>query len=142
MKKLIALFLVLALTLSLTACSLGGESKPAVDPAEQKIAEYVEKNKEALLAGMEASFATSSGMTCTSSIKAEGRGFVIQLNINELEDVPEEDKALLQSIYDGMGENFKSSLKTMQTEIPEIEYYKVLVCEKDGDVLATIEAKN
>ena len=142
MKKLIALFLVLALTLSLAACSLGGKKEPAVDPAEQKIAEYVEKNKEALLAGMEASFATSSGMTCTSSIKAEGRGFVIQLNINELEGIDDETKSQLQAIYDGMSENFNGSLKTMQTEIPEIEYYKVLVCEKDGDILATIEAKN
>lgn len=144
MKKIIALLLALTLMLSLAACSFVslGENEPAEDKVAQKIAKYVEDNKKELLDSMEASFATSSGMTCTSSIEAEARGFVIQININELDNIDDDTKAQLQSIYDGMNENFVNSLELMQKELPELEYYKVLVCEKDGDILATIEAKN
>ena len=143
MKKIIALMLALVLALGLVACGAAGsgDKAPAKDPAQEKIEKFVEENKKELLESMEASFATSSGMTCTSSIKVEGKGFVIQININEMEDIDADTKALLQEIYDGMGDVFKGSLEQMQTELPELEYFKVLVCEKDGDVLATIEAK-
>ena len=140
MKKMFALLLAIVMILSLVAC--GGEKAPAKDPAIEKIEKYVEDNKSELLDSMEASFATSSGMTCTSSIKVEGRGFVIQININEMDNIDDETKALLQEIYNGMNSVFAESLKEMQKELPELEYYKVLVCEKDGDILATIEAKN
>ena len=143
MKKLIALMLALVLALGLIACgNVGGEKEPTKDPAQEKIEKYVEENKSELLESMESSFATSSGMTCTSTIKVEGRGFVMQININEMENIDAETKALLQEIYDGMGDVFKGALEQMQSELPELEYFKVLVCEKDGDVLATIEAKN
>lgn len=137
MKKIIALVLALVLSLSLVAC--GGGSEPAkADNAA--IAAYVESNKASLLESMESSFATSSGMTCTSDIKVEGMGFVITININELDNIDDATKALLQETYDAMDAVFESALETMQKELPEIEYFEVQVCEVDGDALATVTA--
>ena len=81
-------------------------------------------------------------MTCTSDIKVEGMGFVISININELDEIDDATKAVLQQTYDAMGDTFNASLDTMKTELASLEYYQVLVCEKDGDVLATITAGN
>lgn len=139
MKKIIALVLALVLSLSLVAC--GGGSEPAkVDNA--KIATYVNANKADLLATMEESFATSSGMTCTSDIKVEGMGYVVTININELDEVDAATKELLQETYDSMDSLFEAALDEMQTELPELEYFEVLVCEVDGDLLATVTAGN
>ena len=142
MKKIIALTLALVLSLGLIAC---GASTPA--PVETKaknaeIIEFVEKNKSELLKTMEESFATSSGMTCTSDIKVEGMGFIISININELENIDDATKALMQETYDGMGDIFTQSLSLFQQDLPTLEYYQVQVCEKDGDLLATITAGN
>ena len=142
MKKIIALTLALVLSLGLIAC---GASTPA--PVETKaknaeIIEFVEKNKSDLLKTMEESFATSSGMTCTSDIKVEGMGFIISININELENIDDATKTLMQETYDAMGDIFTQSLSLFQQDLPTLEYYQVQVCEKDGDLLATITAGN
>ena len=117
-----------------------GGSSSTVDSAEQKVAEYVRENKDDLLAAMEQSFAASSELTCTSSIKAEGRGFIIRININEFDNLEDSVKQTLQEAYDQMGDYFDQALATMQTELPEIEYFEVVVCEVDGDELAVIHA--
>ena len=153
MKKIFALLLAMLLIVSLTACTpliaLGQlqntdktpateilqETEPQKNPA---LVAYLEKDGSALLSAMESSFATSSGMTCTSSIEVVDNGFEIYININELEDVPAETKALMQTMYDEMDTYWDMSLASIQTELPELEYVKVFVCEKDGDVLATI----
>ncbi|MBQ7340874.1 MAG: hypothetical protein IJW41_05185 [Oscillospiraceae bacterium] len=140
MKKIIALVLALVLSLSLVACGGGSADAPKVD--NSKIAAYIEANKADLVSSMESSFATSSGMTCTSDIKVEGMGFVMTININELDEVDAATKDLLQETYDAMDSVFESALETMQKDLPEIEYFEVVVCEVDGDVLATVTAGN
>ena len=89
---------------------------------------------------MEQAFAKSSGMTCDSSIKVEGMGFIIKININELEDVDSSIKAQLQSTYDSMSSTFEPLLEQMQTELAELEYFEIDVCDKNGDLLATVVA--
>ena len=116
--------------------------EPEYEEPNPVIAAYIEENADVLLEAMEASFATSSGMTCTSDIWVEGNGFVIQININEFDNIDEETKNTLQEIYDGMNENFVSSLEQMQVDLPELEYFMVLVCEVDGDMLAYILAED
>lgn len=147
MKKIFAFLLAALMVLSLTACSwptlltdpdLGdilGTEPEAKNPA---LVAYLEKDGDTILSSMESSFAGSSGMTCTSSIEVVGDGFEIYININELEDVPAETKETMQELYDDMDTYWDLALTSMQTEIPELEYVKVFVCEKDGDVLATI----
>lgn len=133
MKKTITLLLVLVLCVSLVACGGDSDKNP-------EIVKYVEDNRAELLSGMEQSFATSSGMTCTSDIEVIGNGFVISININEMDNIPDEQKEMMQGIYDAMGSSFDQMLEEMKKELSAIEYFTIKVCEKDGDVLATINA--
>lgn len=140
MKKLIAATLVVLMVFTLVAC--GGTSTSNADQqATREIEEYIEKNRSTLISSMESSFASSSGMTCSSSIEVEGRGFIVSININELDDVDDSVKSQMQSIYDAMQGTFDGMLKDLQAEVPVLEYFKILVCEKDGDVIATISAQ-
>lgn len=106
------------------------------------VEEFVNTNKADLLSSMEDSFASSSGYTCTSDIRVEGNGFIISININELNDVDQATKDQLQTTYDGMGDTFTGLLTDLQTMVPSLEYYTIEVNEVDGDNLATITAGN
>ena len=134
MKKLLSLLMVLVLCASFVACAAGGNNKA--------VEEYVKNNKAALIQSMESSFATSSNMTCDTDVKVEGAGMIFTIKIHQLDNVPSAQKDLMQASYDSMSSLFKTSLIAMQSEVKELEYYEVKVCEKDGDVLATILAGN
>ena len=134
MKKVFAFVLVVALCLSMAACSaIGGKDNSA-------IVEYVEENERELISGMETAFATSSGMSCDSSIKVEGMGFVITIKIDGFNDIADEIKDSMQTAYDAMGSTFDGMLGDMQKELADLEYFEIVVCEEDGDKLATITA--
>ena len=148
MKKLFALLLVVLMMFNLTACSLfllplqqeatKKQESTLTVPKNPALVAYLEQTNNELLSSMEESFATSSGMTCTSSIEVVGNGFEIYININELEDLPEITKTAMQKTYDGMDVYWDAALLAMQEDLPEVEYMKVYVCEKDGDVIAII----
>lgn len=106
------------------------------------IIQYVDANKADLLSQMEASFASSSDMTCTSDIQVAGMGFVISIYINELNYMDAETKALMQESYDLMGDYFDSLLEMIQLDLPQLEYYEIRVCEVDGDLLASVVSGN
>lgn len=131
MKRVLSIALVLIMCFALVACS---------ESANDKVKEYIDENREEILDSMEESFAHSSGMTCTSSIKVVDAGFIVNININELDDVPEETKEQMQDAYDSLGNTFEGMLEDMQEELPELEYFTIKVCDKDGEVLATIGA--
>lgn len=131
MKKIFAIALVLVMMLSLVAC--GNDSK------SDKVKAYVEDNKAVLLSSMEQSFASSSGMTCTSSIRVDGCGIVIDININELDGMGDAEKKMLQDIYDSMDAQFDLAFDQMQKELPELEFFTVNVNERDGDNVAVVK---
>lgn len=133
MKKVITLFLALVMCCSLMAC---GQSDSDI------VADYVDEHGSELIEGLESSFSGSSGLTCESSIKAKGCGFILDIDINELVDVDDETKELLQSTYDDMNGTFEDALKKMQKDLPELEYFTVNVCDRDGEVLAVVTAGN
>ena len=132
MKKILAIALVLVMMLSLVAC--GNDSDA------DKVAAYVNKNKAVLLSSMEESFAGSSGLTCTSDIKAVGCGIVIDININELDNVDASVKATMQETYDSMSGYFDIMLTSLQKELPEVDSITINVNEIDGDPVASIKA--
>ena len=116
-----------------------GGSNNQVD--NSKIVSWFNANKNTLLDSFESSFTSSSnGLTCSTTAKVEGMGFVITVKINELENLDAATKKNLQDIYDEMDATFEESLELMQTELPELEYYEIIVCDKNGDKLATIVA--
>ena len=129
MKKLLAIVLAVVFCFSLAAC--GEEDNSA-------IVEYVEENEDALIQSLGASFAQSSGMTCDASVEVEGMGFIVTVKINELDDLDDETKEMMQEAYNALGEGFEPMLEPMQEELPELEYFEIVVCEKDGDEIATM----
>ncbi|MBR6693931.1 MAG: hypothetical protein IKL62_03175 [Clostridia bacterium] len=147
MKKLLALILALVMCFALVACGSDDEEKTDDDDNDivdiggnnnNAVAEWVEENEDDMLAAMEQSFAGSSGMTCTSSIKVSGNGFTINININELTNVTADQKKQLQDTYDSMDSQFETLLDNAQLELPELEYINYNVCDKYGNVLAVI----
>ena len=132
MKKVYSALLALVLVFALCSCA-------ATSPAD-KVKAYIDANETELLEAFEDSFAESSGMTCTSDLTVEGAGFIITININELDNVDESIKTTLQSSYDSIQSTWDGMLSDMQEELPELEYFEIRVCEVDGDALATVHA--
>lgn len=130
MKKLLAIVLALVFCFSLAAC---GDDNSA-------IVEYVEENEEDLIASYESAFTAGAQgqLTCKSSVEVEGMGFIVTIKINELEDVDDETKEMLQEMYAVMEDALEPSLEPMQEEIPDLEYFELVICEKDGDEIATL----
>lgn len=167
MKKLLAILLCLVLVLSLAACAGEGDSKKKNskkddteydvdlddldidyddldidydDGNNEELEEWLDDNGDEFISAMEEAFASSSGLTCNSFAEVDGNGFVIDININELDNVDQETKDSMQQAYDSMNSSFETYLEQMQTEISSIEYFQINVCEKDGDILAVIIA--
>lgn len=129
MKKISAILLVLVMMLSLVACGNDGADK---------VAAYVKDNGDAIVDSFIGGL-TSSGMTCEADIKAVGCGIVLDAKINELEDVPDELKDQMQEMYDAMDSYFDAMLAAAQKELPELEYITFNICERDGDIVATLK---
>lgn len=152
MKRIFAIVFAVLMIVSMTAC--GKENDKNTDGsvatpdsavvttpdfmANDKVQTYVEENGEALVASVEKTFAESTGMTCTSTIKAVENGFIIDININELSEVTEEQKLQLQQYCDDAADGFEESLKLMQEELPELEYITLSLRDKDGVFLAAV----
>lgn len=134
MKKLLAIVLCLVFCLSLVAC--GGNTASDSD----KVAKYINENKEELVSAMKSSFSASSAMGCEVDVKAVGNGMVIDINIAGFNNIPDEQKELLQSTYDAMSSTFDTMLDDLKAEVPEFGYITINVNEEDGDNLATIKA--
>ena len=128
------LFTLTVSALALVAC--GGNT--GSDSA--KVAKYVNENKEELISAMESSFSASSAMGCEVDVKGVGNGMVIDVNIAGFNDIPDEQKELLQSTYDAMSSTFDTMLDNLKAEVPEFGYITINVNEEDGDNLATINA--
>lgn len=126
----------------------GVVTEPEEDPTEEiisdagSVAEYIELYSDDIISSFEESFAATSGMTCKSDLKIVGNGFILDICINELENLDDATKQTLQDTYDSMDSTFEASLADMQTAIPGLEYYTVNVCDKNGDLLASVNVGN
>lgn len=158
MKKVLSLLLVMVMILSLAACGSKKNTKtelPETTEPQQTteptipettaaqlsdIEKMVEENREELLRSMEEAFATSSGMTCTSDVKVVDNGIVIDININELNNLGQAEKDLMQQSYQALSGTFAQLLLNLRQELPEVAYLAINVREVDGDLIATIRA--
>ena len=149
MKKLLALIMALCMMLSFTACGDEPEAPVVENPvieSEPEIVDnptlvsYLEANKTEFIDAMTSSFEQSAGTTCQGDVKVSGDGFVIDIKVSGLNDIPDDAKAQLQSAYDATSETFEGILTQMQAELPELKYVTYNVCEEDGDILAVINS--
>ncbi len=150
MKKVLSLCLVVVMLCSFAACGGNNDSSndtssndtssndTSVASRNPEIVDYMTKNANVLMDSMESSFASSSGMTCRSTWEVVGNGLILNININELEDLSDEQKSQMQSIYDSNIDQFAGILSSLQTVMPDLEYCDINVCEQDGDIAATI----
>lgn len=163
MKKLLALLLALTLVFALAACSATEETtteaptlaptptteatteapteaaaEAADDDVTAQLQSYIDMGGDDLLKVMEESFAGTSGMTCTSAIEAVDSGLLLTININELENVGEETKTLLQQTFGAMEGSFDPMLKELQEAVPGTKHLTLKICDKDGNELVTI----
>ena len=112
-------------------------SAPAGKTDAEKVADYVAVYGEEFADGFVQGF-TSTGLTCTSAIRAEGTGILLTVNVNEYENFTAEQKATMQASYDQATPSLKASLSAVKALIPELSYVKIEMCEKDGDLIAVI----
>lgn len=134
MKKALSLILVLVMICSFAACGNKNNSTPDKNPA---IVEYMEKNGDQLLSAWESMF-EASGMTCNSSWTVKGNGLIVDIRINELDDLDDEMKEQMEAGFSALESTFDGSLKDIQKDIPELEYFTMNFCEKDGDILGSV----
>ncbi len=113
------------------------EPAPVLNPV---VAAYIEANKAGIIAAIEPKVTSSSGLTCVSDIEAVGSGFVMNTRINELSYVDPATKKTLQDSYNALRNVFEAYLKEQQVVVPEFAFAKINVCDRNGDVLATILA--
>ncbi len=137
MKKVLSLVLAFVMLCSLVACSTSTSSNRNSSKNPEIVA-YMEKNEDDLIDAFEDSFAASSGMTCRCTWEVKGDGLIFNVRITELEDLSEEEKEIMQDAYDDADSMFEGTLEAMQTDIPSLEYLKINICEKGGDLIATI----
>lgn len=104
---------------------------------------YVELYGETFLEGVEEGLA-STGYTCTSSIKAEGNGVVVQMNVNEFTDFSDAQKAELKATYESeaLQASWEASFSTIQAVAPEVEFMKIVICDGNGSVIAEVVTGN
>lgn len=133
MKKALSMVLVVLMCLTFAACGGSGDA--------DAVAAYVDAHRAEILSSFEEGFSVS-GMTCTSSVVAEGTGFVVKVNIDQLNDLDSATANMMQQTYDAMSSTFDGMLETMKQELPELTYFVFDICEADGDTIATIEAGN
>ena len=148
MKKFLALTLALILCLSLVACggdagsnakedAKGGNS--TTNDASAVVKKYIEEHEEEILESFSSTL-TASGLTCEATIKTEGTRFILDVNVKELEDITDDQKASLQAEYDALQSTFDEALTDMQTELPELTGYTMNVRDVNGNLLATVKA--
>lgn len=133
MKKVLILCFALLLCLSFVACSQDNANQ---NPVEK----YVGENQEVLVDSLNEDL-QSSGLTCDTTVEAKENGIVFTVKFQGINNLSDEDKALIQSSYDSMGSTFNLALKELQKELPELKSYSVNVCEEDGDLIAAIVAE-
>ena len=113
------------------------EPTPANDPAvEAFVAEY----GDMLIDELEGGIAESAGMTCTSTIEVAGNGFIVYMNVNGMNNMTADEKAAAQEAFDAFGDALDASLLIYQAQVPELQYFNIVVCEEDGDEIATMTA--
>ena len=109
---------------------------------EAAVAAWVEENRDEYVENFNTAFAGSSGLTCKTTMEANGCDIIVTVCINEWDDLTDEQKDTLQASYDALGDGFLAELKLMQKEEPAIDSLTYLICECDGDVAATIYVEN
>ncbi|MBR5239727.1 MAG: hypothetical protein IKW04_04015 [Clostridia bacterium] len=118
------------------------ETAPVTSGNDAQLEAVVAKYKGEFLDGMKMGFEQSSGgMECDCTMRVEGTTIIIECLINGMNNIPAENKAQMQEIYDGMTDTMKTAFAPFKEEAPNLSEVIINVCEEDGDILATIDVE-
>lgn len=165
-KKLTCLALALMLILSFAACTEDKETKKDEKPAAtstmttqvpstpetpstpdpvpvnddaQKVAQYVSDNKSEFESQFEESFSQSSGgITCDCVLKSSGTTIIIDCNINDINNLNSEEKAVFADAFSQLGSFSDSMVELFKIDVPEVTDVKINICEEDGDLITSL----
>ena len=129
MKKFIAILLAMVLVVGLVACS-----------KEAKVEKFVKEHGKEFSDGVAQGF-SSSGMTCRATMEAKGEGVVVKIMIDQFDDLDAETKALAQASMNSASATLKQSLTAIQNEEEAVQFMEVQMCEKDGDLIASVTVR-
>ena len=131
MKKLLALLLAVLMIFTFVACS--SESDPS-----NKVEEYVETNEKSIISSVKKGIAIADS-DCTHSIVADGNGFTVNINLNGMDNLSQEDRIGYQAGYNSLQTVFDGMVAEWRKDLPDLGCVKFNICEKDGDIIATID---
>ncbi len=121
---------------------LDTESEPVPETSgnDAQLEAVVAMYKDEFLDGMKMGFEQSAGgLECDCTMRVEGTTIIIECLINGINNIPAENKAQMQEIYDGMTDTMKAAFTPFKEEAPNLSEAIINVCEEDGDILATID---
>ena len=144
MSRILCVVLAFAMVLAFAAC---GKKEAANndtvnnDTVNNEVADFVKENKAALVESFETNFEESSGLDADCSVSAKGNSIAFKVCLEDVDDIPEEAKAQMQEGFDAIQDEFASEFEDVKEELGSVESIIIDVCEEDGDLLASIEAK-
>lgn len=100
------------------------------------VSQYVEENKEKIVADFKNNFGPSNLET---EIEVQGRGFVITF-IDQIENISDEEKEEIQKIFDAYEPYFEEMLTEMKKDIKELQTFEFRVCDKNGNTYISVVA--
>lgn len=126
MKKFMSVAIVFVLLFTMCACSSDAE----------KVKQYVEENKEDLLAGFSDGL---QGLNAEADLYAEGTGIVIEAKLALLDGATDEVINVLKVTFESEETKtaMKESIKEAQKELPELDSMTLKLCDSKGTVLVT-----
>ncbi len=115
------------------------EPVPETSGNDAQLEAVVAMYKDDFLDGMKMGFEQSAGgLECDCTMRVEGTTIIIECLIDGINNIPAENKAQMQEIYDGMNDTMKVAFTPFKEEAPNLSDVIVNVCEEDGDILASI----
>lgn len=104
---------------------------------EKEVKEYVENNEAKIVAFFEENVGIGG---LESTVEVDGRNFVITFKDEYAKEMTDEEKAGIQEMFNGYEPYFEDMLKQIQTDISELNGFEFRVCDKNGNIIISVEA--
>lgn len=139
--KILSVILALALVLSFAACNKSededdndkGGKVEVTTAGKTSVEEWVEEKGDELLDMLDSMY----GEQAECSISADGYAVTIDIKMFGINDVPDDQKEMMQEMFDEMAPEMKDAFAGYEDELPELEEFVFNVMEEDGDDLAS-----
>ena len=137
-KRIGAFVLVIIMAFSFSACSGVKEQTTDLTQEKTELQKYVEEHGGEFIDSFKDGFEIS-GLKCDATIEASGNILIMNVSMEELNDVPEDVKSVIQASLDESEASLAPSFAEIKKQVTSLEGVKVNFNEGDGDPIAVIE---